>query len=413
MNKKSISLVHPTCSPFARNAALAFSDIGILREVITTVGYTSDNSLLDNLPDFITSKIARLLSSRLWQLKDRSKLKIHPGKELIRYLLQKSGINSLIDLNDSEMVDWVYRSLDIHTRDNHLIDLDAVYAYEDGAAFTFEKAKQKGIKCFYDLPIVFHETARDILNEEAECFPDMRTSLQSLNEPQSKIERKYKELKLADHIFVASSFTKNSLSCQGVKETDIDIIPYGSPVDYFNPRRIKIDKKFRVLFVGRVGARKGVHYLLKAWKDLNLPNSELILIGINDFPSGWLEKYSDSITYIPGVPHNDLEYYYNVADVFVFPSLVEGFGLVILEAMACGLPVIATYNTAAPDIISNGLDGFIIPIRDINSLKEKIEWCYENPTDLSEISINSRKKAEFYNWAKYRKDLSAQVSSLI
>ncbi len=79
------------------------------------------------------------------------------------------------------------------------------------------------------------------------------------------------------------------------------------------------------------------------------------------------------------VPHASLNQYYSTDNVFVFPSLVEGFGLVLLEAMACSIPVITTPNTAGPDIITDGLERFIIPIRDIEALKEKLEWCYRHP----------------------------------
>ncbi|WLT38832.1 glycosyltransferase family 4 protein [Synechocystis sp. B12] len=157
---------------------------------------------------------------------------------------------------------------------------------------------------------------------------------------------------------------------EGIAPEKISIIPYGAPIEYFQPAP-KPDRTFRALFVGQVGARKGVHYLLQAWKKLRLPQAELMLVGFNNFPQHWLDHLPSTVRYIPSVPHPQLNQYYSSANVFVFPSLVEGFGLVLTEAMACGIPIIATPNTAGPDIITNGVEGFIIPIRDPEALQEK------------------------------------------
>ncbi|MDJ1179471.1 glycosyltransferase family 4 protein [Roseofilum sp. BLCC_M91] len=188
-------------------------------------------------------------------------------------------------------------------------------------------------------------------------------------------------------------------------------MPYGAPLDYFHPQPKK-DSCFRALYVGRVEPRKGIHYLLKAWKNLNLSDAELCLIGINEFPSGWLDQYQDLFRYIPPVPHYSLNQYYSSASVFVFPSLVEGFGLVLLEAMACGIPVITTPNTAGPDIIMDGVEGFIVPIRDTEALQEKLDWCYDHPLELSQMGKAARKKAEQLTWSQYRKELQKHIYSL-
>jgi len=89
--------------------------------------------------------------------------------------------------------------------------------------------------------------------------------------------------------------------------------------------------------------------------------------------------------------------------------LVDGFGLVILEAMSCGIPVIMTINTGASDVITDGVEGFIIPIRDINAIKEKLEWCYSHPAELAKMGIAARKRAEQLNWGVYRQKLAMVI----
>jgi glycosyltransferase involved in cell wall biosynthesis len=254
--------------------------------------------------------------------------------------------------------------------------------------------------------------SREIQSEEAELFPSLAPALQAAKEPEWKLRRKEQEIQLADHIFVASSITRQSLLNFGVNPEKISVIPYGAPLDYFHPQPKK-DTCFRALYVGRVEPRKGIHYLLPAWKGLNLPNAELCLIGINEFPSGWLDRYQDIFRYIPPVPHYSLNQYYSSASVFVFPSLVDGFGLVLLEAMACGIPVITTPNTAGPDIITDGVEGFLVPIRDKEALQEKLDWCYHHPLELAEMGQVARKKAEQLTWFQYRQQLVSSISSRI
>ena len=129
-------------------------------------------------------------------------------------------------------------------------------------------------------------------------------------------------------------------------------------------------------------------------------------------PSFWSAGYRNCFKYVPPVPHNLLNQYYGQGSVFVFPSLAEGFGLVLLEAMACGIPVITTPNTAGPDILTDGVEGFIVPIRDVEALKAKLEWCYEHPQELAEMGLAARRRAEELTWGRYRSTLVGRVQEL-
>jgi alpha-maltose-1-phosphate synthase len=415
MPNPRISLVHPTSSPFSRNAAQALAESNLLSEIITTTAYNPHglvSRLLQKLPASIAQPIIRELERRSWVAPTGAAMKTHPGREALRIALLKTQLSEQLGLGKHGPIDWVYTSLDQHVARHHLSRIDAIYAYEDGAASTFAAAKAQGIFCLYDLPIAFYPTAQAIQTEEAKRFPEYAPALQATREPGWKLERKAAEVKLADHIFVASSFTKQSLLSIGIPESAITVVPYGSPIDYFHPQA-KPDDTFRVLFVGRVGPRKGVHYLLEAWKSLNLTNSELLMVGVNEFPEHTVAINGANYRHIPSVSHYALNQYYSSASVFVFPSLVEGFGLVLLEAMTCGIPIITTPNTAGPDIITDGVEGFIIPIRDVDALKAKLKWCDQNPDALAEMGKAARKKAEQLTWERYRSCLGMKVKELI
>jgi glycosyltransferase involved in cell wall biosynthesis len=415
MSYPRISLIHPTGNPNSRNCAIALAQVGLLQEIITTIAYNPEGSVsryLNLLPKKISDRVTNELRRRTWVPPTGVLMRTHPWHEAMRLALVKTGLSRRLNLSYQGMGDLVYASLDRHVAKHHLQGFNAIYAYEDGAATTFYAAKQQGILCLYDLPIVFYLTSRKIQTEEAERFPDLASALDAVKEPAWKLERKEQEIKLADHIFVPSSFVQNSLLETGVKLENISVIPFGAPIDYFHPQP-KLDKLFRALFVGRVGARKGVHYLLQAWRELSLPEAELLLVGINEFPDGWLDQYTEKIRYISSLPHASLNRYYSSANVLVLPSLVEGLALVQLEAMACGIPLITTPNAGGSDIVTDGVEGFIVPIRDVEALKEKLEWCYRHPQELAEMGRAARRKAEQLIWERYHQKLASKVQELL
>lgn len=415
MFKSRISLVHPTGNPNSRNAALALWEAGLLHEVITTIAYDSQKNglpYLNWLPQPVKARLTEELGRRNWAVPEGAVLRSHPWQELLRIASVRSGISRRLGLGQQGAIAWVYASLDRHVANHHLQEVKAVYAYEDGAATTFQAAKERNVLCLYELPILFYRVSHAIQAEEAQRFPELAIGLQAAQEPTWKIDRKEQEVKLADHIFVPSLMVKQSLLSADVKPEKISVISYGAPIGYFQPQP-KPDQLFRTLFVGRVGPRKGVHYLLQAWQELHLPKAELLLVGVNEFPSRWLASYEDTFNYVPSVPHASLNDYYSRASVLVLPSLVEGFALVLLEAMACGIPIITTSSTAGPEIITDGVEGFIIPIRDVEVLKQKLEWCYRHPQELAVMGRAARRKAEQLTWERYRQQLGNQVKELM
>lgn len=415
MNNPRISLVNVTGNPNSRQAALALREMNFLAEVITTLDYNPKGFMancLTLLPQKLKSQLSAELGRRQWTLTEEIPSRLHPWGEIIRIIYRKWGFNRYAGISNEAIMQWLCVSLDYHVANHHLERLTAIYSYEDIAATTFQMAKQQGILCLYDLPVIFYQMRAEIEADEARRFPQLASTLRSAYESNEKIARKEQEIKLADHIFVASSISRNSLLNVGVKAERITVIPYGAPVNYFYLQP-KPDMLFRAIFVGSLGAHKGVHYLFKAWQELRLHNAELLLVGGNQLPTDWVAQYENLFRHVPSVPHASLNSYYSASNVLVFPSLGEGFGLVLLEAMACGIPVITTCNTGGPDIITDGVEGFIIPIRDVEALKEKIEWCYRHPKELAEMGYAARRKAEELTWDLYRQRLASQVQKLL
>jgi starch synthase len=415
--RDNILFIHPTGNPNVKNAVKALHDKGLNCYVSTGFVYKKEfDKYLSFIPLRVRKVIENKLYCRAWLHMDRVHFYSNSSLDLFKFFILRMGVMDFSGLKGQYFNDLIYRNLDEVTSrrvvPKHLL-IKAIYAYEDCAASSFEFFKKQGTKCFYELPIMHYKKKDQIMSEERERWPELKHCVELLKEPRWKIDRKDKEIALADHIIVAATVTKDSLIEHGINEKRISVIPYGAPVEYFHPEE-KTGHQFRVIFVGIIGIRKGVHYLLKAWTDLKLTNAQLILVGSNVFPKEWLQQYmGKGILYYPSVHHKDLQKFYASSDVFVFPSLAEGFGLVLLEAMACGLPVITTPNTAGPDIVDEGQDGFIVPIRDVEALKEKILWCHDHPHELAQMKKNSRQKAEKLSWNVYRDRLGSKVVRLL
>jgi glycosyltransferase involved in cell wall biosynthesis len=161
-----------------------------------------------------------------------------------------------------------------------------------------------------------------------------------------------------------------------------------------------VDDRFRVLFVGQLGERKGLSYLLDAYREFRNADTELHLVG--DFVKGAdvYRAQAPLFRHTPNVPQADLPAVCAAADVFVLPSLVEGMPLAVLEAMACGLPVVATPRGAA-DVVRDGVDGFIVPPGDSGAIRARLEQLYRDSALRASMGRNARQRAEQWSWQRY------------
>lgn len=214
------------------------------------------------------------------------------------------------------------------------------------------------------------------------------------------------EFEEADYITVPSRFAYDSMVERGVPGKKLLLIPFGVTIEQFSNLTISnvIDNKFIALFVGEVGLRKGVPYLLQAWSDLNLKDAELWLAGAaNSDVRTVLSKYRNRkdikhLGFVKNIPELMAK-----ADIFVFPSIEEGSALVTYEAMAAGLPVVTTVNSGS--VVRNGEEGFVLPIRDVNLLKEKIKLLYNSGELRREMGEKARRKVQEFTWFQYGENL--------
>lgn len=277
---------------------------------------------------------------------------------------------------------------------------------------TLRRAKASGI-----LTVVEHGSSHivyqeKILREEYERFG---IAIEPFMLPHPKvITKEMAEYAEADAIAIPSSYVRRTFVEQGVAPEKMIQVPYGVDLSVF--RQIpKEDDVFRVIFGGGLSLRKGTHYLLQAFAELALPNSELLLIGaINEEIKPFLQKYAGTYRHLTYRPMPELHKFYSQGSVFVLPSLEEGLAMVQPQAMACGLPVICTTNTGGEDIVRDGLDGFVIPIRDTEKLKEKILFLYNHPDIRAAMGQSAKQRVSAgFTWDDYGRKMIKEYEKLL
>jgi glycosyltransferase involved in cell wall biosynthesis len=233
------------------------------------------------------------------------------------------------------------------------------------------------------------------------------------------VEWELAEYEEADYVAVPSGFAKRTFLERGVPESRLLHLPLGVSLSQFAPAAEESDGVFRVMHCGRVDLRKGCHHLLEAFCELALPDAELWFVG-DVAPE--MERFrrrfaSRAVVFHGPVPQADLPRYYARASVFCLASVEDGFGMVIPQAMACGLPVVATTNTAAEDVIRDGVDGFIVTIRAPEALAAAIRVFHDDPERRAAMGRAARERvSKGFSWddygervvASYRRALEAR-----
>lgn len=205
------------------------------------------------------------------------------------------------------------------------------------------------------------------------------------------IKREEDEYAQADYVSVPSSFVADSFVKMGFPKRKLFVNPYGARLDRFKPVAMPPNDSFTVLFVGQVSMRKGFMYLLQAFNSLNQKIKRLKGIGsIADEIKPLLGNCNlTAVEFLGQVPNDQLPLHFSTAHVLVLPSIEEGLAMVIGEALACGCPVIASENTGARDFFLDGKEGFIVPIRSVQIIAERLEQIRENYTLRNELSAAS------------------------
>jgi len=284
-----------------------------------------------------------------------------------------------------------------------------VISSESHALYTLRAAKRVGAVAVLDQVIGQVDYGNRLLTEEQALHPEMRSTFRA--NPARLIRRCIKEVREAEYILVPSDYVRDSVLPFGADPDRIFMLPYGVDLTMFTPSASKPGPPFKILFAGHIGIRKGVYYLLEAVRKAAIPDIQVVLLGKIEGDGKWLEKYQDLFVHRRHLPHQEIPAVFSDADIYVFPSLHEGSTVSIYEAMASGLPVVTTPN--AGSVVRDGTDGFIVPIRDIDALCDRIKRLYQDTALRESMGQSAAVHANQYSWDAYSQRIGKILGTLL
>jgi alpha-maltose-1-phosphate synthase len=297
-----------------------------------------------------------------------------------------------------EANDWLMHTM---RRECQRISVRAVHAYEDCSLWQFQEAKRLGKACIYDMPIGYYPAWEHTQAELGQKFVDWLPAGLLPSSRYVRPQQKYEEMELADLVLAPSRFVAETVRAFHPNKM-LALAPYGVDLEFWRPgERNEGSEVLRFIYAGQISLRKGIPSLLQAWEKAAPRSAELLLVGswrLNDSKRSSLPR---GVAHVPACSSEALRDYYRRADVFVFPSFFEGFALVLLEAMACGLPAIASAATGGADVLTEA-SGRVLPVGNLDTLVEALQWFDQNRDRLPAMGRAARKQAERCTWERYR-----------
>jgi glycosyltransferase involved in cell wall biosynthesis len=286
---------------------------------------------------------------------------------------------------------------------------DCVYAFSSAGLEVLQAANQRGAVAVLDHATAPRRVEAALLAEEAERFPGWAGAVEDRAVSEAFASRQAAERAAAGLVLCGSSYVQRMVREEDGSDRNTRVVPLG-----FDPRTAQAEPKrssgpLRVLFAGSEGLRKGVGYLAEAVGMLPARQVEVRVAGDLGLTPAGLKALAERVQLLGPVVRRDLDDLYRWADVLVLPSLSETFGLVMLEAMAAGLPVVATPNTAAPDVVRDGEDGYIVPVRSPRAIAEKLDLLAGDRVLWREMSASARARAGAFSLEAYGQRLVAAL----
>ena len=380
--------------------AAAVDQAGALLRFVTSSYYKPD-AFPDRLltwSSWIDSRLRRRTLSALPSAKVVRRWRFEMPELLARAVLGNNGLaERLMMRRDARFDRWVARwwagAGDIY------------WGFQGSCLESLRAARQAGAVAVAEFATAHVTAAIEILSREAERHPEWADTISNFHFPDWYRERLEQEPGAADYCVVASAFSRRSLQRVGIADAKIKLLPLGVDVQEFAFAPRTTTGPFRILFLGGIGQRKGIKYLLEAYQRIKTPATELILIGPMGTAAGPLAKYHGLFQYLGRLDQHEVVREMHKAHVLVLPSVFEGFGLVIPEAMATGMPVVTSMNSIGPEIIREGRDGFVLAPDDTEGLAAKLDWLASHREEACEMGREAAEQAKAMSWEVHGKRL--------
>lgn len=286
------------------------------------------------------------------------------------------------------------------------------YSYYAGSAFAAGRRLRRRLLFQVHPPVL---PLRRLYQEESEREPSARASLATEMEMRpldAHAEAEQAAPAQAEGILCASEFTRRTLLEAGAT-APVRVVPYGVDAATYACRTTAPAGKFTVAFIGAFTARKGALYLLRALRPL-AAHIRLVVYTRAPIDGHLAAEFGGlDVEVRAGLSNRDLAADLARCHLMALPSIAEGFGLAISEAMACGVPVVCSENTGGADFITHGLDGYVLPVRDVAGLTRVFAEAMAAPDALFEMGRAARRRVERMTWAEYRRQFAEAHRALL
>lgn len=408
-------LAFPGNMPDAQHAARAFWEAGTLAAFVTTTAIRQDHGLLRLLracPGRWSERLNRQLVRRSVSELPAEVIRSHPFWEIVRTLAQKLGATS-------SAVDRIW-DLESHRFDalvarRYVPQSDLIQCFEYTALECFKAATRRGVARVLYLPALDNVAFNAVQKRERALWPELAGPDDGYFEAKfaRRQERRAEEIALADVIVCNSALTARSHIEGGADPAKTFAVTLGAPppIAKVADEPMRARRALQVMYAGPFSLRKGAHYLLQAWRRLNAGSSATLdVYGVQALPQRLITEGTEGIVFHGSVPRSTLFAAYEQADVLVFPTLSDGFGMVVTEALAQGCPVITTDQAGAADLISAD-NGRVVPAGDPGALTDAMQWCLDNRDQLADMRQHALESARRRQWSDFRRDLIASVDT--
>jgi glycosyltransferase involved in cell wall biosynthesis len=227
-----------------------------------------------------------------------------------------------------------------------------------------------------------------------------------------------REIERASCIHAVSYLTKASFIERGVAPEKIQVVLPAVDLDHFRPVAPR-EGTFRVMAVMTIDSRKGAYYLLQAFEKAAIPDSELVIIGATgdrwskNMLAGFVPRLKNVDVQTADVFKQPVEATYGRASVLVHPAIEDGFGMVVAQALACGRPVIATRQTGASELVTDGQNGYVLESRDIEGLVDRLRLLANNESLLKRMSATAPQTVAHLGYAQFARNMAQLYSGVV
>jgi glycosyltransferase involved in cell wall biosynthesis len=295
-------------------------------------------------------------------------------------------------------------------------DFDCVHCYSGVSKELLEKLDGSGTPSLLLRGSAHIRTQARLLNEESR-----RTGATVEGPGDWMVEREQREYQLATRILTLSSFAQQTFAAEGVSPEKVALLPLGVSAALFRAtgdiveqrlRRILSGAPLRILYVGALSMRKGCWDLVQIMERLPAGRFAWRLIGpVTPEVRSLVPALARHAELVAPQPHAELRKWYAEADLFLFPTIEDGFASVLIEAQANALPLLTTTNCAGPDLVASGQSGSILPIRDPGAFVDCLRWADGHRGAVAEMVRYLHKNNQLRTWDQVAGDFEAMAAT--